>query len=182
MSIIIPTLSSLLFVVTLFIWHQKRPATTWLISALLIATLSAIFWVNAFGIEFGLTYWFCSISIISWVLISCKTQKIATKNIRQQPHNNGLSIKLPRLFRQLIQFLLIVLIPAIAATAISFGIPVFFVEISANTLVFTLFLYILIWPLIIYWYQKSQRKVLASTALLSTSALLIITNPEFNLI
>jgi len=182
MSIIIPTLASLLFVVSLFVWHQKRPATTYLISALIVAVLSAVLWADTFGIEFGLTYWFCSISIISWVLISCKTQKIATKNIRQQPHNNQVSIKLPRLFSQLIQFLFVVLVPAIAATAISFGIPVFFVEISANTLVFTLFLYVLIWPLIIYWYQKSQRKVLACIALLSTSALLIITNPELHLI
>ena len=182
MSIIIPTLSSLLFVVTLFIWHQKRPATIYLISALIISVLSAISWVNAFGIEFGLTYWFCSISLLSWLWISCKTQKIAAKNIRKQPHNHELAIKLSRLFSQLIQFLLVVLVPAITATAISFGIPVFFFEISANTLVFTLFLYVLIWPLIIYFYQKSQHKILANIVLLSSSSLLIITNPELHLI
>jgi len=139
-----------------------------LFSYFTVFNLTPLAWIYSFGWEFGIVYWACASTVISWAVIiyhkkrSAHSDKIIrnTKDIGNdkkvkpyKPLSLDLTVRLQSTYK-----LLIIIIPFIFSACLCFFPPLLMNNISTNTLIFCLFSFLIIWPLSILECHKFMHK------------------------
>jgi len=181
MSLILPLIVNLFAIGLIYVrWLlRKQPITKkinqkysfifLLLSYSLVFNLTPMAWIYSFGWEFGIVYWACASTVISWGVIiyhkkySSHSNKII-KNTKNISNNNKvkpykqLPLKLTVKFHSIYKLLIIIIIPFIFSACLCFVPPLLMNNLSANTLILCLFSFLIIWPLSILECHKFMHK------------------------
>jgi len=140
-----------------------------LFSYLIAFNLTPLAWTYSFGWEFGIVYWACASTVLSWAVIiyhkkrSPHSSKISRNTIdigndkKVKPYKL-LSLDLTVRLQSTYKLLIIIIIPFIFSACLCFFLPLLMNNISTNTLIFFLFSFLIIWPLSILECHKFMHK------------------------
>lgn len=131
--------------------------------------------IIGYGYEFGLTYLFLQTSCLAWFFIYLKRDKNHKKS-KSKKINISLNISITNIIQALIatgQLLRKLIIPTLGSMAISFLVPLISEEKSSNILIFSIFSFFLILPILTVIYINAHHSVKKDIIYISSSALLL---------
>jgi len=130
-----------------------------------------------YGYEFGLTYLFLQLSCIAWFIIYLKREKkykkAKNKIIKVSLKLNFSITNIIQCLKVITQLLRNLAIPTLGSTAISFLIPTLFKEQSSNVLIFSIFSFFLILPILVILYMNTKKSIKKDIIFISLSLLLL---------
>jgi len=145
-------------------WKNKNGNKLTFRISLALSLISLISWLIISGPEFGTVYWACCSALFSWVIIlhHRKSNQSSHKHSfqkRKNTNNNEAAItrdslsltslakRVSSYTKSISKLLFVIIIPFIFSASISFLLPLVSQNFSSNMLMFSLGLFLIIWPL-----------------------------------
>jgi len=178
MYLIISTVS-VLFLIALMGKQEIKNKTARkirLLSAVILVIFAAKMNIIGYGYEFGLTYFFLQMSCLAWLFIylkrdnNHKKSKFKKINISLTPSTASI-IQALKSIGQLLRKLII---PTLGSMAISFLVPLISDEKSSNVLIFSIFSFFLLLPILVVIYINAQQTIKKDIIYISSSILLLL--------
>lgn len=156
------------------VWKSQLPRIVKAIKSQVLFVFSLAVWVHFFSWEFGLVYGCCFFTLFALLLVS--TQKSKPLASSQSKGFKRVNVSSKQLLRVVILFSISVILAGTITGCIALALPLFFNYDLANSLVFGLFLYLLLWPVSIVWVLSRQHllKLSLITSWLAFSSFLLV--------
>ena len=197
MIIAVPLLINIIAIFIWFLhWHGYWKPLNLKVFSFSLMALSFFLWFKIKGPEFGFIYFSISTSIIG--LLYLVESKYSFKNLikfrkhnpsenRQHRSKETLTVSdymniriqptqfISLLLKSIANFLLMIIVPFLAAASISLLLPTIFGIKDVNILVSSLFIFLISWSLLLTWVYMKSKKNLALCLLLLVSIFTLTT-------
>lgn len=139
--------------------HSQKTSFSFLLTVFdysVTLVLTPLAWVYSFGWEFGIVYWACSSTIISWLFIvyhkkhSTHLNKMKTSRKvinKKRKIYKPLTFNVTKTIQSSYKLLIIITIPFIFSVCLCLLPPLLMHDISSNTLIFFIFSFLIVWPI-----------------------------------
>ncbi|MCH2041041.1 MAG: hypothetical protein MK185_10450 [Saccharospirillaceae bacterium] len=168
-ELLIAISASLLSVTVCYlIWKKssKFPRSRIVVSAVLLMPLPL--WLHTSGIEFGITYFLIAFSL-SGVMLTVAGRNRKSVRLTMPVHKHRDTDKIKRRMTKIAWVTAALILPSVTSFLLLMSVPQLMTELNANRIVSSIFLMLLVWPILMIWMVSSDSRFTPSVTLLLLS-------------